>query len=961
MGKRRGRRLTLPALLTAGLLGACLGDPVGVQSIDQVVVKRLTYAGDTLILGAPGRALSSSITILAADNSGRPLAGAKVTWSVSGTNAHLDEVEGVTGSDGRASANWTLGTNAHEAQTLDAEVATSGHSASTTIAAAAIPVEVAQLRVATETATVRLGVRDSLVVTAVDPFGNLFQPPGITYRSLDTGLVSVDLGGGFVAKRRGLGRLVASVSAVTETSFVHGFQVVHTIQPTSDSLHFHSLGQILSTGVTVLDDRGLVVADTAFSAAIVDTSVAQLVGASPVSVRSVANGSTAVRLAVGAVVDTMPIDVVQQAVRVTVTPGTVAFDALTDTVRATSAMFDSLNAPIAAGQVSYSSTAPSVAGVDAAGLITSKGNGAGFIVAKVPSGASDSAAISVTQIVTRVAAGADSLAFSSLRAAQVLTATAYDRLGTVVSNAPLQYSSLNSGVVTVTPAGVVIAVANGATAIIARSGTDSVVVPVSVKQRPQRVLVPTDTIRFVALGETQQVGGVAVDSLGSPVPGPVGNLTVVDTTIVKGIDSVTIRSRKNGATTLSFTVDSLPVTLSVFVQQVPDTVAVNVSAGPITLAALDSSIAMTCDVRDRNGESIIGASATVTSRNGTVANGACGANTAQHSGFDTLTVQSGSSASTLVPLVLAVRPMASSSTGDFLQVDSLPGAFPWAPTAFLNAQGGVDLYFAGYASAPSVPQNILGNLYRITSTDGVDFHYDTLIIPRDSAQCTLTGSGVENIAITPRPDGPGLRMFYSAGSFGCYGWQVFSAISTDGRTWTSEPGVRLSNGGSVPPQSPTTPPYPVGEGMIVDQLPSGQYRMIVGTFEHTTPPPNNLWQIAEWRSSDQLHWQYIGTVLTTRQMPAAGQGSVYSPTIAQVAPGLWRMIFTADHRGSPNSRSALWSAVSLDKETWQLEGQVAGNSSVDLYYATLAGSHLYFIRRDLGGSFRLASVTMQMP
>src|SRR5207247_10730367 len=119
-------------------------------------------------------------------------------------------------------------------------------------------------------------------------------------------------------------------------------------------------------------------------------------------------------------------------------------------------------------------------------------------------------------------------------------------------------------------------------------------------------------------------------------------------------------------------------------------------------------------------------------------------------------------------------------------------------------------------------------------------------------------------------------------TFQGYGWQGGAAGSADGKTWTKEPCVRLSNGGPVPPAPSESPPYPVGEGMTVDVLPSGELRMIVGTFEHTNPPPQSIWQIAEWRSQDQINWHYVDVVLTTRDMPADGQGSVYSPSIVEI-------------------------------------------------------------------------------
>jgi hypothetical protein len=72
------------------------------------------------------------------------------------------------------------------------------------------------------------------------------------------------------------------------------------------------------------------------------------------------------------------------------------------------------------------------------------------------------------------------------------------------------------------------------------------------------------------------------------------------------------------------------------------------------------------------------------------------------------------------------------------------------------------------------------------------------------------------------------------------------------------------------------------------------------------------------------------------------------------------MFFTADDRLNPNSRSAVWTAVSTDRKNWTVEGRIAGDSTTDLYYAAVLDSRLYFIRQDVGGGARLASATLQM-
>ena len=145
------------------------------------------------------------------------------------------------------------------------------------------------------------------------------------------------------------------------------------------------------------------------------------------------------------------------------------------------------------------------------------------------------------------------------------------------------------------------------------------------------------------------------------------------------------------------------------------------------------------------------------------------------------------------------------------------------------------------------------------------------------------------------------------------------------------------------------------------RLPDGEWQLIAGTFERISPPPTNTWQITEWRSTDQLNWTYMGPVLTTRDMPPEGQGSVYSPTITQVSPGLWRMIFTADNRGQGVFHSQIWTAVSPDRVHWQVEGPLMSAPGSNLYYSSLAGNRLAFVRRDASGVQTLGIATISMP
>jgi hypothetical protein len=338
----------------------------------------------------------------------------------------------------------------------------------------------------------------------------------------------------------------------------------------------------------------------------------------------------------------------------------------------------------------------------------------------------------------------------------------------------------------------------------------------------------------------------------------------------------------------------------------------------------------------------------------------CATLTALRSGFDTLTITAGNEI-TLLPLVLAVRPIPSSATGQFITLDSFPFDYRlWAPSARVNSQGDVEIYVTGYEHVPDSNGVGPGALHRLVSADGTSFRYDGIAVDLPPPPCGLICTGIENIAVIPRNDSPGWRMLLAAGSSGTYGWQVFSAVSADERTWALEPGIRISNGGTVPPALPVTPPWPVGEGMVIDQLPGGAWRMLVGGYE---PVPGSAakFQVVEYQSPDQMNWTYQGARFTTSQLPATAQRSVYSPTLIEYVPGLWRMFVTADDLNIAGGRSRIFSATSTDRVAWQFETELLGGVGTNLYYSALANGRLYFLREDAGQLRQLAFVTLAMP
>ncbi len=581
-----------------------------------LVVRRVSPL-DSAIVGAPGRPLPTAITFQAVDRDGRPVPGAAALWTVAGTNGRVEQAPAVTDSRGELSAVWVLGTRAAEAQGLTVQIAVGKHKATATVAAIAKPVEVSSIAfTAHDTTLVKLGVSTPMAVAATDPFGNKFVPTGTRFVSLDTSLCTIDSLGLVKARKRGFGRVVVLAGSATDTAWVHPTQVVLAILATPDTLKFHSLGQTASLTVRLLDDQGLWVGDSVPVDSVVVDTVVKVQAGSTYTIRSLSNGVTRVILRAGLVAQTVQVVVDQRVANVKLSASRVTLDALRDTVQLATTVSDSLGAPLTNQVIAYSAGDTAVVTVGPSGLVTSKGNGSTWIHAKALNGVADSVRMVVAQEVAGVAAKRDSILFDALQAVLSIQATPVDRLGSPVTTAALTYSTGAQSVATVDVSGNVRAIANGTTLVAASHGSQTAVVTVRVAQRPARVVMSADTMRFAALGETRSVAAVAVDSLGSPVAGGVTSVLVADTTVVLQVDSASVRARRNGVTTADFKVAGLAGHVILVVNQVPTALTVSpdtvkavvgdsfrlsaaafdrlsnpVSTGPVTWTVAEGSVA----------------------------------------------------------------------------------------------------------------------------------------------------------------------------------------------------------------------------------------------------------------------------------------------------------------------------------------------------------------------------------
>ena len=157
---------------------------------------------------------------------------------------------------------------------------------------------------------------------------------------------------------------------------------------------------------------------------------------------------------------------------VSVSPATAEFSALGASVQLTAEVRDQSGNVMAGVAVAWSSTAASVATVDAAGLVTAVANGTTTITA-ASGGVSGTATVSVTQAPDSVAVLPTEATIAALGDTVRLAAEAFDANGHAVAGAEFSWESSAASVATVDGAGLVTAVASGAATITAMAGEAS--------------------------------------------------------------------------------------------------------------------------------------------------------------------------------------------------------------------------------------------------------------------------------------------------------------------------------------------------------------------------------------------------------------------------------------------------------------------------------------------------------
>ncbi len=446
----------------------------------------------------------------------------------------------------------------------------------------------------------------------------------VTWASLDGGVATVSAGGLVTAVDTGTVGITATAGSRVTTATITVRQVPASINVT-DTLSLTAFNQVLTLSAAVKDANGNTISGASVTwtqitgAGVADVSVAGDVTAQD-------NGLSKVEGSSGSAKDTAVV-VVQQAVdSVDIATAGLSYAAylVADTVEVTA--FDANGSAVTrAFAVSWSSTAPSVAGVTqladtTRAQIQALSDGSARIDATVE-GKTDSVTVTVAQAVDSVVIVPVADTLNAIGYKTVLTAQPIDANGQNADDA-VTWTALDAAVATMGAGDTITALTTGTARFTAAAGGVEDTATVLVRQVAKTVTVTPDPVTDTLLaGDTMTLSVAVTDSGGTAIASPLVTWAASPDTAVS-VDSTGLVTGQSvsalDSAWVSATSGPAADSVQIFVNTaVLTSVAVTVAADTIT--ALTDTAHLAAQGLNQNGNPIPGESFTWQSRNTGVA------------------------------------------------------------------------------------------------------------------------------------------------------------------------------------------------------------------------------------------------------------------------------------------------------------------------------------------------------
>ena len=465
--------------------------------------------------------------------------------------------------------------------------------------------------------------------------GAALERPVIRFRSSDTAVVGVTVGGDSLVARR--------LGTATVTAVLHGSLLPEPL-PTVDfvlrvapkslttsrgTLALASLDETAALTATATDVRDQPIEGVAPRWESAAPAVATVDAATGV-VTARGNGTTVIRAIVGIDTAVSSVTVQQQVASIVAAPGDVLLDALGADSALAVAGLDATGHPAALGTavpLVWTSADTTIATVDGAGRVRSKDNGGVWV--RVARGAlRDSVRVTVNQAAVRVrigvAAAGPTLAeptfeIHSLTGTLPLTARGEDRLNQIVRDDAPAWTTLDPDSAQVdTRTGIVTGIGVGIGRIVARMDGATDTADVRVTDDPVTLEATPGAATMTSVGDTILLRVTGRNALGRVVAGPVRlEWGTPDSAVVKSVGDGRVVALAPGLAQVTATAGAAADTVAVTVQNVPTTV--DITPATAALTSLGDTVLPPVDLRNQRGAALARESVLWASEDPTVA------------------------------------------------------------------------------------------------------------------------------------------------------------------------------------------------------------------------------------------------------------------------------------------------------------------------------------------------------
>jgi uncharacterized protein YjdB len=577
----------------------------GQTGSSSITVSQVPVASVSVVLAAGtinvGQNTQANATLL--DASGNVLTGRTITWTSDNTAVATVSNSGVA--------------TAVAAGSAQIRATSGGQSGSATLT---ILLQVAAVIVSPASANVVIGNNLQLAAETRDANNNVLSGRAVLWLSNAPLIASVSASGLVNTLALGSATITATSEGKTGTSSITVLPIpvaTVTVNPPSASLVL-GITPTQQLSATLRDANnnllaGRVIAWTSSNPAAATVDASGLVTAA-------GGGSTTITATSETKTGTASITVTAPVATVTVSPSSATLPV--GSTHQLNATLKDINSNTLTGRiVTWSSSNQAIATVSSTGLVTAVANGSAVITA-ASEGKSGTSSIDVTQIpVASVTVG---LSASTIHVGQTTqaTATTRDAGNNVLTGRVVTWSSGNPAVATVSPSGIVTAVAAGTASILATSEGQSGSATLTVNPAPVVTVTVSPPTTPMIVGGTQQLTATTRDGNGNVLTGRTiawtSSSTAVLTVTASG-SPATVTAVGLGTASITATSESVSSspTPTITVNPIP-VASVTVSLAPTSITAVGASQASATTL-DVNGNALAGRVVTWSSSNPAVA------------------------------------------------------------------------------------------------------------------------------------------------------------------------------------------------------------------------------------------------------------------------------------------------------------------------------------------------------